>query len=96
MNKVKTAVGLILGVAILAIFAGAVLTGDWNQTYDGDYEGAPFNPDTPEGEELNEGSINYQMFEVYGPLLLVLAMMMFGAIIGGVYIAKEDDDNDSD
>jgi len=36
-------------------------------------------------------SINYQMFEEFGPILLVLALLMFGSIIGGVYIAKEDD-----
>jgi hypothetical protein len=36
-------------------------------------------------------SINYQLFEEFGPILLVLALLMFGSIIGGVYIAKEDD-----
>ncbi|MDR0778100.1 MAG: hypothetical protein LBE48_01485 [Methanomassiliicoccaceae archaeon] len=98
MNKAGKAIGLVLGAAILVIFAAAVITGTWSEDLntDGDREGAPFSPDTPEGGELDDTSINYQMFEVYGPVLIVLALMMFGAIIGGVYIAKEDDEDDSD
>jgi NADH:ubiquinone oxidoreductase subunit 6 (subunit J) len=92
MNKAEKIMGIVLGVAILAIFAGAVLTGDWSEELsnsDPAFEGAPFDTN-------DAGSINNTLFEVYGPVLLVLALMMFGAIIGGVYIAKEDDDDDSD
>ena len=41
-------------------------------------------------------SINYQLFEEFGPILLVLALLMFGSIIGGVYIAKEDDNEETE
>lgn len=37
------------------------------------------------------GGLNHAVFETYGPVLLVLASLMFGAIIGGVYLSKEDD-----
>ena len=40
---------------------------------------------------LAENSINYQMFEFWGPVLLVLGALMFGAIIAGVCISREEE-----
>ena len=34
---------------------------------------------------------DYQMFESWGPVLLILGTLMFGAIIGGVCISKEEE-----
>jgi NADH:ubiquinone oxidoreductase subunit 6 (subunit J) len=92
MNKGKAIIYVGLGAAILIVFAGAMLTGDWfTDMNDGQFTGPGFDYVDPGAE-----SINYQMFNTFGPVLLILAVMMFGAIIGGVYIAKEDDEDDSD
>jgi NADH:ubiquinone oxidoreductase subunit 6 (subunit J) len=42
----------------------------------------------------NTNSLNYALFEKYGPLLLILALLMFGAMIGGVCIAREEVESD--
>lgn len=39
---------------------------------------------------LVEESINYQLFETFGPILLVLGVLMFGAMIAGICISKEE------
>ncbi|MCQ2084782.1 MAG: hypothetical protein MJZ21_01385 [archaeon] len=42
---------------------------------------------------LKHNTLNYAVFEQYGPLMLVLAALMFGAMVGGICIAREEDDN---
>jgi NADH:ubiquinone oxidoreductase subunit 6 (subunit J) len=92
MNKGKAIIYVALGAAILVLIGGAMLTGNWFMDMDGSPSGPSFNTADP----ADPSSINDYMFEVFGPVLLILAVMMFGAIIGGVYIAKEDDEDDSD
>jgi NADH:ubiquinone oxidoreductase subunit 6 (subunit J) len=44
-------------------------------------------------EEINQISFNdlaTLTFEQFGVVLLVLSLLMFGSIIGGIYLAKED------
>ena len=43
---------------------------------------------------LKENSLNYGVFEAYGPLLIVLALLMFGAMVGGICVAREEVEND--
>jgi len=43
---------------------------------------------------MNENSLNFALFEGYGPLMLILALLMFGAMIGGVCIAREESEHD--
>lgn len=41
-------------------------------------------------EILMKESINYQLFETWGPVLFVLGILMFGAMIAGICISKEE------
>lgn len=89
--KAKVAAGLIVAGVLFAALAGAALSNDWELM--GDYAQAQdFGPG--EDGELSEGSLNWTLYETYGPLLLVLAVLMFGAIIAGVAISKEEEDSD--
>ena len=90
MNKRTAVAGVVIAVAVLALMSSAMLSYDWYQ--DDGPQSIPFAPDAD--GELVEGALNYKLFEVYGPVILVLAMVMFGAIIGGAYVAKEEDDED--
>jgi NADH:ubiquinone oxidoreductase subunit 6 (subunit J) len=95
MNRKALIPSVALGVAVMVMFSVAAFSGGWFKDYNA--EELHEQKYAPEADgTLHEDSINYQLFERYGPVLLVLAILMFGAIIGGVYIAKEDEDNDSD
>ena len=86
MNKRNAVIGLLAIVVVCGIAASAI-TYDWGT--DGGPTAVPFGLDG--NGELQENSINYQMFEVWGPVLLVLGTLMFGAIIAGVCISKEEE-----
>ena len=90
MSK-KTIIGVVIAIAMLALLAGSIVSSDWDNMNDGP-EAIPFEPDD-EGN-LPTDSINYVLFEEYAPLLLVLGVLMFGAIIGGVCISREEEDTD--
>lgn len=47
-----------------------------------------------DSEDEKEDSLNYVVFEKYGPLLLVLGIVMFGAMIGGLCVAREEIEKD--
>jgi len=91
MNKRTAAIGVIIASAVLLMMASAVLTYDWEAD---EMHSIPFTPDSD--GDLIPGSLNFELFETYGPVILVLAMLMFGAIIGGAYVAKEEEEDDSD
>jgi len=91
MNKRTAAIGVIIASAVLLMMASAVLTYDWEAD---EMHNIPFTPDSD--GDLIPGSLNFELFETYGPVILVLAMLMFGAIIGGAYVAKEEEEDDSD
>jgi hypothetical protein len=86
MNKKKAACAIV-ALAVIGILIASAVTYDWG------VEGGP----TPVPFGLNgdgtlaENSINFQMFEVWGPVLLILGTVMFGAIIAGVCISKEEE-----
>jgi len=93
MNKRTAAVGVIIAATVLVLMTSAVISYEWDAE-DGMHH-VPFTPDSD--GNLIPGSLNYELFETYGPVILVLAMLMFGAIIGGAYVAKEEDEeHDSD
>jgi NADH:ubiquinone oxidoreductase subunit 6 (subunit J) len=90
MSK-KTTVGVLIALSLLVVLAGSVMSSSWDNMGDNP-ESIPFGPD---GEgDLAENSLNYQLFEVWGPVLLVLGILMFGAIIAGVCISREEEDKD--
>ncbi|MDY0293198.1 MAG: hypothetical protein RBQ77_01300 [Candidatus Methanomethylophilaceae archaeon] len=90
MNK-KVLIGAGLAMTLLVVIGAGVFATQWDTAYD-EPVGIPFAP----GEDgvLSENSLNYSVFEDYGPLLLVLSILMFGAIVGGVCIAREEDEYD--
>ena len=85
MFKPKT-IALFLAVVLFAGLAYTVATTDMG--LGDEIHSIPFS--TSEGDAIAD-TLNYAVFETYGPVLLVLATLMFGAIIGGVYLAKEDE-----
>ena len=95
MNKKTLIPSIVLAMAVIVMFSAAAFSNDWFMDYNA--EGEPTTQEFgPNEGVLSEESINYQLFEEFGPILLVLAILMFGAIIGGVYIAREDEENDTD
>ena len=102
MNK-HVAIGAVSAVVLCAVLLFGVFGSDWFQgqsedvVYDENGKPVPqpieFDPDTSSGH-IDTGSLNYVVFEQYGPLLIVLAILMFGAIVGGVCIAREETEKD--
>lgn len=90
MNKQALIPSIVITAAVVLIFAVAAVSDEWQYDYDTDPESIDFT----DGSDAS--SINHVLFEDYGPMLLILGLLMFGAVIGGVYIAKEDDEDDSD
>lgn len=70
---------LLAAVVFLSMLAGS---GAWEGFKDVVIAGVSFK------------EISTVLFEGYGPLLLILGALMFGAIIAGVTISKEEDDTD--
>ncbi|MDR0523877.1 MAG: hypothetical protein LBG62_05600 [Candidatus Methanoplasma sp.] len=94
MNK-KALLGAIASVALLAVLVGAVAATQWSDYTQSDSpQSVPFDGVDGDSGDIDHGSINYALFETYGPLLLVVALLMFGAMIGGICIAKEEAERD--
>lgn len=90
--KRKALVGMALGLALVVVMGGMIIDTQWPNTDDGMHS-IEFSPsdDVPFEETLN-----FALFETYGPLLIVVTLMLFGAIIGAACISREEDDDDSD
>ena len=74
MNKKNVAAALAVGV-LLVIMIGSISEDSWGL------------------EEINQISfedLSFTAFETFGPVIFVLAILMFGSILGGIYLAKED------
>lgn len=93
MNR-KVTVGIALGAALLVILGGMILDNSdrWAEDTDGGMGQIPFRPSA--GVPI-EDTLNYAVFETYGPMMIVVTLMLFGAIIGAASISKEEND-DSD
>ena len=100
----KKIVGATAAVLLLAVLAVGIFSVDWS-----DYTGT----DTPQEQptfptddddsiwddegNLKEESLAYTIFEKYGLIMIPLALLMFGAMVGGVVISREEaeiDDSD--
>lgn len=87
MSKKKAFVSALVALVVVCGLAGSVISYDWGM--DSGIEKVPFGLD---GDgQLADNSINYRMFEIWGPVLLVLGTLMFGAIIAGVCISREEE-----
>jgi len=89
MNKKALVAGMIIASFALVMLGAVALSGDFQDYNDNEVGGISYT-----GTE--EGDLPYELFETYGPVLLVLGLLMFGAIIGAAYVAKEDDDDGTD
>ena len=88
MSKKKAFASALVALVVVCGLAGSVISYNWGM--DNGVEKVPFGLD--DDGKLADNSINYQMFEVWGPILLVLGSLMFGAIIAGVCISREERD----
>ena len=98
MMSKKAAAGLGVAVVLLITLSACVYMTDWDGLGYGD-EMYTIDFGTHESSTSHsiyddfEASLNYKIFEEYGPLLLVLAMLMFGAMVGGICVAREEDES---
>lgn len=94
MNK-KVAIGAGVAALLLIVCMGSVFATDWDSHMKyNEPQKIPFTDVVDETDTLNPQSLNYNLFEKYGPVLLILAVLMFGAMIGGVCISREESDDD--
>lgn len=97
----KKAVGTAVAVVLLAVLAVGIFSVDWS-----DYMGSDAPQEQPtfptddgdsiwdDNGELKENSLAYTIFEKYGLILIPLALLMFGAMVGGVVISREEVESD--
>jgi len=96
MNK-KIMIGVCVSAMLLALLAISVMATDWDEFVTNESpEGIDFIGGADADGNMDTNSLNYALFETYGPLLLVLALLMFGAMIGGVCIAREEEEECDD
>lgn len=96
MSK-RVAVGVAVATLLMVVCVASVFATDWNEymNYD-EPQDVPFDNVVDEDGNIDESSLNYNLFEKYGPVILILSVLMFGAMIGGVCIAREEgEQNDS-
>lgn len=86
----KKVVGASVALVMAVILIGGFIASDWDVR--DEPQPVPFAPD--EGGVLPEDSINYVLFEEWGPIMLVLGIVMFGAIIAGVSLSREEEDEE--
>ncbi len=90
-------IGAVLGIAVVLVFGAIIVSTDWNG-FGPDYadtvpdDGIAFHPE--EGGELSDNSLNFQLFEEYYGVFLILGVLMFGAMIAGVCISREEEDDE--
>ena len=99
----KKAVGATVAVVLLAVLAIGIFSVNWaDYTSTNEPQEQPTFPTDDEDSiwdengDLKENSLAYTIFEKYGLILIPLALLMFGAMIGGVVISREEvESNDS-
>ena len=92
MNK-RTLAAVGAAAILLIVLVGALYASglsDDDRFADSPQPGIGLEQGAGNSKELSHDSLNYKIFEEYGPVLLVLAVLMFGAMIGGICIAREE------
>ena len=100
MMSKRAGAGIGVAVVLLVALGACIYATSWDGMdeptpipYNGEAGmNAPSN--THDDGTLKENSLNYGVFEAYGPLLIVLALLMFGAMVGGICVAREEVEND--
>ena len=94
MNK-KLIVGSVAAVALIAVLAVGIYATAWDMPYDAP-QAIDYDPEPGDSGHVASNTLNYVIFEQYGPLLIVLGILMFGAIVGGICVAREEIERYSD
>ena len=94
----RKAAALLAVVMVVAVASIGIFT-EWEDLGTGvDYsEGVQDNaiPFVPGDDgELAPNALNKVLFEKYGAVILVLGIVMFTAMIAGVCVSREEEDND--
>ena len=98
MNK-RVAIGAGVAVVLLLVLAAGVYSVDWSKqnSSDAPHEIPTFPTDDGDSiwvdedkTQLRHDSLAYSIFEKYGMILVPLAILMFGAMVGGVCISREE------
>lgn len=97
MTKRKL-IGAAVAIFAFAVLASAVFSTGWGDLVNNDTPERLTTFDPYEDEnEISTDSLTYVLFETYGPMVALLSLVMFGAMVGAICIAKEEvDDDDSD
>jgi NADH:ubiquinone oxidoreductase subunit 6 (subunit J) len=91
-------IGIIVVGILLTVLVLSIATTDFGETYDSPqmipsvmngHAGEEGDIMTDDGK-LKENSLPFVVFEQYGFVLIPLAVLMFGAMVGGVVISKEE------
>lgn len=101
MTSKKLVVGATVSVVLLAVLVIGIATVDWDDYTSSDVPESIPDIDTSgpdniydENGDLKENSLAYTVFEKYGLVLIPLALLMFGAMVGGVVISREEVEED--
>ncbi len=73
-NRVNAWATAISAIALLLIVLGSIITVQWIGTY----------------HAFTSNDLGMAIFETWGPTLIVVGLLMFASMLGGVYIAQED------
>ncbi|MBO4356620.1 MAG: hypothetical protein J5813_00400 [Candidatus Methanomethylophilaceae archaeon] len=89
--------GIFVAGLLLVVLVGAIAVADFQPAYDEPQSIPTFT--TAHDPELNiydedgnlkENSLPFAIFEQFGFVLIPLAVLMFGAMVGGVVISREE------
>jgi len=96
MSK-RTSLGLIVVGVLLVVLIGGIVTTDFNPEFDTPQGLPTFTTSHNDAQniydedgDLKVNSLPFAIFEQYGFVLIPLAILMFGAMVGGVVISKEE------
>lgn len=94
MTKRKI-IGIVVAVLALTVLTVAVFATGWGGLVENESpESLPtFDPYDAEGD-IDEKSLTFVLFELYGPLVALISLVMFGAMVGAICVAKEEVDDD--
>ncbi|MGI6009324.1 MAG: hypothetical protein ACOX8X_04270 [Methanomethylophilus sp.] len=100
MSK-RTAAAVGLAACLLVVLGLTIIVNDWDDSPLG-FSDEPTNiayddvvvEESDGTETVDHSSLNYGVLEYYGPLLLVLGVLMYAAMIGGICIAREEVEKD--
>ena len=75
MNTKKTIVTLLACLALFFVIIGTILTVTWQG----------------ELHQVPTSDVGAAIFQTWGPTLILVGVLMFASMLGGVFIAQEDE-----